>query len=218
MSEWLYIAGLSVSFLLLFLFIFSVVRMTLTGKKLRTAGRIRPKNQAQARKLVQMKKYFGNLKKSQLKQGLLSLFFSLLFLAGSFIGMWFEATHIGKQDTTNVATGYYLTSSMSKELKNATTSEKKEKVVKNVAELSSRMASFGVKTASDKLSKEGQLILNRYYKSLKEFGVNIHSEPGYFFDNPAKLQEYLSDLKRIESNEKDVTEFYSLNTASMKVK
>jgi hypothetical protein len=190
--------------------------MVLTNKKLKKVERIRPRNKMQARKLFYMRKHFQGLKNTQLKQGLVSLLFSILFLAGSFVGMWFEATHLGKDDNNSVATGYYLTSSMSKELKVASTSKQKDKEVKNIADISSRMASFGTKSASDKLSKEGQLILNRYYKSLKEFGVNIHSEPGYFFDNPAKLQEYQSDLKRIESNEKDVTEFYSLNISKTK--
>ena len=97
-------------------------------------------------------------------------------------------------------------------------SETEEKTLGNLRYLSSSLSSYGVKKASYLNTEEGQLLLNRYYGSMKEIGMNATNNLSKIYGNPELVKEYQADIDKITENQKKVFEMYKVDENSLELK
>jgi len=65
--------------------------------------------------------------------------------------------------------------------------EIKKQVEENLSILSSRLSAFALNKANYRISSEGQLIINRYYTSMKQFGINLSTQSRNFYNDPKDI-------------------------------
>ena len=78
------------------------------------------------------------------------------------------------------------------------------------------MASYHGLSASSLNKKEGQILLNRYYNSIKELGINTSSQAQDFFNNQELTDEFLKDVDKAKNYQSDVIKYYKVNQDELK--
>jgi len=77
------------------------------------------------------------------------------------------------------------------------------------------LSSYSIKQASTVNTIEGQMLLNRYYNSMSELGINISRNSTLLLSEDDVLEEALADVKKIQLYQKKVLDFYKVNTSAL---
>lgn len=217
--DWFFTVGMIVSILcMLFFFLFLFLTFG-SGAKVRSLKRVRTKNKKKRKRLLLKKRQMIQRKKNQRNSALLFFVFSLLFAAGAVYSAYYQTMNLTTEDSDSIIQGYYLLSDFSSQLEKAgESSETEEKTLGNLRYLSSSLSSYGVKKASYLNTEEGQLLLNRYYGSMKEIGMNATNNLSKIYGNPELVKEYQADIDKITENQKKVFEMYKVDENSLELK
>ncbi|MFD2307956.1 hypothetical protein [Enterococcus termitis] len=217
--DWIF-ASMSVLAILTGLFFVLFLFLTLgTRRKLKSISTKRPKNKKKRKKIYFMRKRLLAKKKNQRNTMLLFLLCSVLFAGAGAYAVYYQSTNLTTEDSDSIVQGYYLLQDFDSELEKAGKgSESQTKTDGNLRYLSNAMSSFGSKKASTVNTEEGQLTLNRYYNSMKELGTNATNNYTRFYNNPALVEEYRKDIKKVQQYEKKVIELYKVNESALKNK
>ncbi|MBP2100542.1 hypothetical protein [Enterococcus rivorum] len=137
--------------------------------------------------------------------------------AGTLFLSNYQGTHLTTADGSVISKAHFYLLDLENQLQQVSEQTiEKEKFESNIRILTSNIASVGLKQASKVNTTEGQAILNRYYTSLKELGINGSAQVGSFYDNPDLLQDYLTDTKKVSQNEQAVMSFYKIDKSHFK--
>lgn len=210
--QWIFISGLSLAIITLIftLYYFCVFvflqkkTKELPTKKSRSKG-LR-KRQAQARELLFKKR------KKTLRNFVISLVTSIGFFAGAFYVTYYQSTNLSKEDSQSLTDSYYYVRDLQQEL------QKIENGQTNVAEskqaityIATSLASYSIRTASTLNTVEGQSVLNRYYSSLAELGINVSKQLAQMYEDPTIASEILTDFDKVKRYQKKAIDFYKIN-------
>ncbi|MGM0125939.1 hypothetical protein IGI37_003340 [Enterococcus sp. AZ194] len=207
--DWLFIACISISILSGVFGVVMFIQSFRTSSQLKQLKEMTPPKLKKKKRLWMRKiKLLTLTVKKQRKRTLLSFLIGIILVAGGFYGRNYQATTISKEDSAAYVTGNFLTTEMQGQL--ALITEDPGRARTNITELSGRMASFGIKRADGRLNIEGQRILNRYYKQMKEFGLNIAGQMEQVLTEEEVRTNYENDLATIIETQKKVAEFYEL--------
>ncbi|MGM0125866.1 hypothetical protein IGI37_003267 [Enterococcus sp. AZ194] len=207
--DWVFIACISISILCGVFGVFFFIRIVYTKKELnRLLGITPPKRKKKKRLWMRKIKQLKQTIKKQRSTSISLFLIGLLLVGAGFGGRYYQSTALSKEDTAAIVSGYYLTTEIKGQL--ALIEEDPSRARTNITELSGRMASFGIKRADGRINVEGQRLLNRYYKQMKEFGLNISGELNYVLEEPERRQSYEKDLEAILKIQKQVTEHFNL--------
>lgn len=207
--DWLFIAFISISILCGVFGVVSLIRAVGSNRELKKLQEMSPPKLKKKKRLWMRKiKLLMITRKKQQKTALFLFLLGLLLVAGGFGGRYYQSTALSKEDTASIVTGYYLTTEIEKQL--ALVEEDPSRARTNITELSGRMASFGVKRADGRINVEGQRLLNRYYKQMKEFGLNVTGQMEPLMTDEEVRASYETDLKTILETQKKVTKYFNL--------
>lgn len=217
--DWILITGLSLAMLT---FLFSLLFFLLSwqaGSKLKKIQRRRIKNKRKRKMLMIEKRNLQKRKKSRRNNAIFCVIFCLMFGSGVGYLYYYQSTNLMAKDADSIAQGYYLLKDMENELTKAGSKEgSKEKAENNLRVLSGKIASYGAKEASSVNTEEGQLVLNRYYRAMKEFGTNTVSNYISIYGNQKMVDEFKEDIKNVQKYQKKVFAFYKVNEEAFKKK
>ncbi len=165
------------------------------------------------------KKAIDKLKMSRKKQWKwigLTFLAALSCFSGSAYVKYYELTTLSEEDTYAIVQSYYLLNEMETQLtKVSNEGFVSEKVQNNIDAVSVRLASYTVKQGSDRNNIEGQTLLNKYYASMGQLGVNISAQKEL---NQEKTTELIADIKNSKKSQKKVLLYFEINEQSLKQK
>lgn len=208
---------LSVIGLGLFLFFFS--QSLVTGNRLKKMGGVSRRNKKKYRRLKEERSLLNERKISQIKIGMISLVLGVSCGLGGLYMKHYIATNMSSEDTETVVNGYYLIRDFEEQIELAGEgTEDQDKLSRNIKYLANTMASYALYSANPLNSEEGQLGLNRYYKSIQELGINHSVTYNQFYGNPEAVEETKKDIEKIKKTEKKVYSYFGIDETALKEK
>nr|WP_242700643.1 hypothetical protein [Enterococcus sp. DIV0212c] len=199
---------------MLFLTAYFLIQNVRTKRKIKQLPK-KGKNKKRNKRIFQQRNRLKKDQKRQLKGFILSSMFAGLLAGGISYLSYYQSMNLSSNDSDVVVKCYYLLRDFEKEITTAKNQgDDEDKVQQNIRYLATSMASQGVKKASAINTEEGQLILNRYYNSVKQLGMNASTQTKNFYGNANVVDDFLADIKKAESYEKEAFNYYKVSQAA----
>ncbi|WP_207694724.1 hypothetical protein DOK67_0000530 [Enterococcus sp. DIV0212c] len=212
--DWFFIISLSLASIGVLFAGISFYLMIQTNRALKKAKRTKVKKKKQKQK----RRKIRELTKKSKKQRNVGIILSLLFLVSASTAgysLYYQSMHLSQKDSKAVIQGYYLLDNLENELKEAKTTDNDIKAGKNIKLLAGQLSSYGIYKATIRNTEQGQKVLNKYYKSMKELGINVSSQTDEFFKNEALLNEFEADLTAVKKNQAAVVSYFKINEKAL---
>lgn len=216
MLDWLFIGLLSSAILFLLFMVLTGLGAFLTGRNLKQLKKKRSRNKKKRKKLKRAIRQLQDKRKRQWGNVFLLLILAIGLGGGAFYARYYQGTTLNERDSDGIVQGYYLVEEISGQLDSIDSAESTTKVVSNIKELSGRLASYGSRRASARLTTENQSLLNKQYTYMKELGININGQADSFLDDEEKLTEFKEDLKRTQEHQQKVLNQFRIDENSLK--
>lgn len=141
----------------------------------------------------------------------------VLLISGLYGFIYYQNANISSTDSDLIVRGYFLVDDFTKEIEKASaTSNDEEASKQNIKYLALSMATYSNKTANTSNTKEGQRLINKYYKQIGQLGMNATRDINSFYGNKNDiLASYKSELARVKENESKAFEYYKINANSL---
>lgn len=212
LKDWLTIGIYSVSILALIFAGYFLYVFFKTQKKLSKIGSKKYRNSRNKKNKLKQRKRLLKRKKVARKNTVILLLMGILLFGGYGLYNNYQAMTLSKVDKSSVAKGYSLINDFEDHLKIAKEkSQDQVKTQENIRYLATRLASYGILTANKKNSAEGQQILNRYYTSVTQLGINASLQTNEFYGNQNLVDEYLADIQRVKENQAETLKYYKVD-------
>lgn len=213
--DWSIIIGISITILLFISFILFFMSSIRIKKVLNKQQKNKPKSKRKRKKWSNEIKLLKKKKSSQIRFMIFSIIGVFIIGGATGYARWYQSTNLQDTDMDSLVYGYYLVDQIDKQLKDAE-GENSKKNEENIHKLSLQISSYSSKKASDKGTKESQILINRYYARLGQFGINLASQN---YDGlKENIAEYQQDIVNIKTAQKQVLDFYKINENSLKQK
>lgn len=213
--EIMFIVFLAIAILSALGFILFLVLYIFQNQKIKKLPTKRFKNKKRNKQIARKRNQIIKQKRRAKIAVFVTLFCSVVFAGGSAYVSYYQAMNLTNNDSNAVVKGYYLLRDFEEQLILAKEKdEKDEKLQQNIRYLSTAMASYGIEKANTLNSKEGQLVLNRYYIAIKQLGMNASTQTKKFYGNPALVDEFLTDVKKAETYEKAAFDYFKVDATA----
>jgi hypothetical protein len=176
----------------------------------------RIKNKKKRKKVKRAIQRLKSQRKRQWVRAGVFFVFCLSFVGAAFYSLYYQSTTLSAKDAEYVVQGYYTLDKLEGELVEAGKSDNPVKAGKNIKVLAGQVASYGNRKATVRNTVEGQKLLNRYYKSMKELGVNISTQADDFFMNEEKMTEFMEDIVIVRENQEKMLKYYNVKESAFK--
>ncbi|MEI5993457.1 hypothetical protein [Candidatus Enterococcus mansonii] len=213
--DWIFIVALSFATLCVAIMVMSLILRAGARKQLKVILKKRPKNKRNKKKWLLHKKNLSKKKKKYTVRSIIFLFLTLILSGISYGSLYYQSIRLNMEDSKAVVKGYYLLRELDEEMKKAKETDNPVKSGKNIQVLSARFSSYGVQTATVRNTVERQALLNKYYKYMKELGINLSSQPTQFFEDETMYDSFMADIKKIKGFEKEIFDLFSVNKKSL---
>ena len=210
------VALISLILILLILLIARSVLFFIKKKELKEF--LKKKKNRRKKKQFKRNKIFLEKKIKKNKRMIIILVIVELLLGASLYGFnYYQNTNISSADSDLIVRGYFLVDDFTKEIEKASASSEDEEASKqNIKYLALSMATYSNKTANTSNTKEGQRLINKYYKIVGQLGMNATRDINSFYGNKNDiLSSYKSELARVKENESKAFDFYKINANSL---
>lgn len=212
----LFIGGVAVAIVLFLLAVYYLIQVIRTQTKLSSLPKKRLKNRKKNKRIAKQKVQLKKAKKKQLTSMLVSVILASLLVVGMRYLSYYQSMNLSSDDSDIVVKSYYLLEDFEKELEIAKNKEDdEEKVRQNIRYLATSMTSQGIKKASGINTEEGQIILNRYYNSVKQLGMNASTQTYNFYGNAQLVDNFLEDIQKIKEYEKAAFTYYKVDESAL---
>lgn len=192
---------------LFFLFSYFIQRKKLTNLPMKKF-----KNKKKNKRIARQRRELKEKKKKKLIWVVLLMTLTLAFSGASAYITYYQSMNLTANDSDSVVRGYYLLKDFEEQLiLSRDKGDEEEKLQQNIRYLATSMASYGAKKASNVNTKQGQLILNRYYIGLKQLGMNASTQTKNFYNNPELVEEFLKDITKAHKYEREAFDYYKVN-------
>lgn len=157
--------------------------------------------------------------KKNIKRIIIYLVLGLFLLGSNFILKNYVSKNLLADDRETVIRAYFLVQDYTEDLNKAKNVEDERTAIEeNLSIMSHKLASFATAVPSDLVSIEGQRLLNRYFKSISELGINTVNLSNQFYDNSELADEYLANIELVKQREKEVFTYFKLEESRIKEK
>lgn len=217
--ELLFIVLISVSIIMLILSLFNLINFVIRNNKIsRLSKELKRKKNIKKKKIYKREfNYITEQKRSSSKFFIIFMVLSSLSLGGYFFSKNYFEKNLSKDDMNMIMSTYFLVNDYEANLENAKNSKGETKELsKKIADISYKMSSYATEEPNKIISTEGQRLINRYFKSISELGIN--SVPIYqqFYGNIDLSNEYIDSIKIIKQNEKALFKYFKIDENRIK--
>lgn len=171
-----FIGLLSLGILLLLLGIALFILSIRAGKSLKELKRKRPKNKKKRRKWQRICKKTEQSKRKRRRNSLLLILLAILLSSGASYTRYYQLTNLSSSNAAALSRIYYLVGEIEGQIDSYGNGASIEKTEKNIRELSQQLASAGAESAYMGMAVDGQKMLNRYFSSAKNLGINLNAQ------------------------------------------
>lgn len=161
--------------------------------------------------LLLQKKY-----RHQAKMGAGFLVLVLLFFSVSGFARYYQQTHLSASDSEVIVQSYFLLDNIETQLNHIEKEENPQKAANNLKKLTSSLVSYTVTRPSGTLSAENQRLLNRYYQTVQELGVNLSHQELSDLEDSEVMTSYQQDLEKAKKMEKKIFKNFRVNEQALK--
>ncbi|MHC5247444.1 hypothetical protein [Enterococcus sp. LJL90] len=210
--EWVIMIGIAATIILIIFMFYFILQFLLKKSKLKKLPQRLPKNKKKRMRFLRAQKKIQQQKKASLRKVVILFFAALIFGSGTAYGMFYQSTNLSSDDADLVARSYSLVREVQEQLLSAENQEEEEDAInRNIRYLSTSLASYGSKVANSLNTVDGQTVLNRYYASLGELGLNLTRQAADFYGNPELVAQYSSDIERVITLEDAAFDYFQVN-------
>lgn len=214
--DWIAVIALALAILfLLFMILFIVLRVR-SGKQLKKLKKFRPKNKKKRKKLIHQRRKLESKRRKYLVSALGLFILSGIGAGISVYTVYYQSTNLDQQDQELIVKGYHYLGDIEEQLALAEKGEGGGELGNDLTTLASRLGTFAVARADYRLGGEYQQVLNRYYSSLKDLGINLASRNLTFYTNSEELADFQEDVAKVRKNQKEVFEVFTINEDSLR--
>lgn len=171
--DWGFIGLLSLAAVSLILSLWLIFLWLSGNRKYRQLSAKPPKNKKKRKRYRRQLQQLNKQKKSYRFWGILLAVVAIISISLSSYGRYYQATNLSEADATNIANAYRYMYQIEQQF--PALEDDPETVKAKLGEVSRNLSSYGNRRASNSLSEDGQLLLNRYYKRLAQLGQNLNS-------------------------------------------
>lgn len=207
-----------ISLILIFLILLIACSILLFVKKKELKTFLKKKKNRKNKKRFKRNKILLEKETKKNKKRLIFLVILELLLSICLYGfIYYQNANISSTDSDLIVRGYFLVDDFTKEIEKASdTSNDEEASKQNIKYLALSMATYSNKTANTSNTKEGQRLINKYYKQIGQLGMNATRDINSFYGNKNDiLDSYKSELARVKANENKAFEFYKINANAL---
>ncbi|MCA5011432.1 MULTISPECIES: hypothetical protein [unclassified Enterococcus] len=213
--DWIAVICLAAAILFLLsmcLFLFLFFR---TKKESNRLAKIRTKNKKKRKRIIRAKRTAQRKQKKNLLISIVFFIISLMCGAGSAYTIYYQANNLSESDQKAIVNGYYYLNEVDNQLEEAANNGDEKVISTNVNTLASRLSGFALNKADYRISSDGQLLINRYYTSMKELGVNLSSQPVEVYKDSNQIEALKADIEKVKKNEKAVFKKFKVDEQSL---
>ncbi|OEG21287.1 hypothetical protein BCR24_07405 [Enterococcus ureilyticus] len=217
--DWSFVVLLSSAlllFLFAFIFVFNFFRTSRKYKKMKMKRP--PKNKKKRRVFLRQRKQLAKKQKNQRTWSVILFLLAGVSLGGGFYSRNYQQNHLQGEDSEALVQSYYLLEDAKIQISNIQAGENPQKSIKNIQEITSRLASYGARKSSPNLKEDGQTLLNRHYTLLREVGVNLNSQTVESLQKEETAASYLKDLEKAHDSQNKVFKRFGVNEGALKKK
>lgn len=214
--ELIFIVLISVSIIMLILSLFNLINFIIRNKKIKTLS-YNLKRSKKKKKVKKEIKFLTQQKKNSSKFFISFILLSSICLGGYFVTKNYFEKNLSKNDMNTVMSTYFLINDYKNNLEDAKNENgDKKDITKKIETNSYKMSSYATKEPNDLLSIEGKRLMNRYFNSVSELGVN--SVPVYqqFYGNPEVSDEFLNNINTVKQHEKELFKYFKIDESRIK--
>lgn len=216
--DWVFIGLLSTAILSGIFTLLNMLFFFRNKKELQKIKKQRIKNKRKRKKRTIRVRVLEKKRRGQLRNAILLLLFTGIFVSSAFYSRYYQSTHLGERDSEAIVQGYYLLTMLDEQMSQINESDNPEKLRKNIYDLSARLASYGARTADPRLTEEGESKINRLYSNMKELGLNLTNQSLEQLQQAEILEGYLADVEKTKQNQKLVFDYFKVNESALKQK
>ncbi|MBO0429555.1 hypothetical protein JZO82_10315 [Vagococcus fluvialis] len=212
------ITGMVITILLFILMLIFLIQFIFAKKSLKKLEKGRLKSRKKKKYWSRDIKALSVRKTKKIKYFIFCLIGFLSIGSGTAYIKYYQSTNISGQDIDNIVYSYYLLEQIEEQInKIDETNEKKS--ANNIHTLAISLSSFASKKGSDKSVVEAQILLNKYYAVIGQFGVNLSSQNFQELkSNKDKQNEFLDDILVVKKLQQEVIKYYKIDESSLKAK
>lgn len=214
--DWIAVIALASAILFLLFMLLLVVLRIKSGRQLTKLKRIRTKNKKKRKRLIRQRRMLEKKRRKYLISAILLLVLGSAGLGISAYTIYYQSTNLNQKDQEMIVKGYYYLGDIEEQLSLAESGAGSDSLGNDLTTLASRLGTFAVVRADYRLGSDYQQLLNRYYSSLKDLGINLASRTSGFYANPEELSDFQEDLAKVRENQKEVFKAFTVNEASLK--
>ncbi|WP_086348864.1 hypothetical protein [Candidatus Enterococcus clewellii] len=217
--DWSFVSLLAAAFLFLFFGLLFLLLFFLTGKNFRMMKRKRPpKNKKKRKRFIRHRQLIEKQWKRQRTWMLVFLLLAGISSGGALYSRYYQRNHLAAEETEALAKSYYLLEEVNNQLNNIKEGTNPQKSIKNIQDLSSRLASYGARKPILSLSEDNQRMLKRHFVLLQELGVNLNAQTVESLQAEETYTGYLGDIERIQTSQSNVFKHFRVNESALKQK
>lgn len=216
--DWLFIGLLSAALLCALFLLVMLVQRVLTGRKRAVLEQRRIKNKRKQKKIKKKIRQLKRVQQKQLRNILMLLILSISLGGGAYYSLYYRSHRLDTSDSEGIVQGYHLIAAIEEKLDSEEAVTNPKKTANTIKEMSGRLSSYGTRVASQRLTLEGQSLLNRQFTYMKELGINLYSQKDEFISNPEQVSLVKEDLVKIKEQQKKVLDHFNISEASLKKK
>lgn len=206
--QWVFIIGIAITIISFILVLYYLFQALYLGKN------IRRQNNNGKRKRKSLLAKLKVKRKKHIQKLLVFLILGILAGAGSAYVTYYQSTNLSKEDTYNLTDGYYYLRDLKNELEDMKAGKiDADKSKQTINYVVTSLAGYSVKKASTLNTVEGQRVLNRYYQSMSELGINISKNSGNLIEDQKVLNDSLTDIEKAQTFQKKAMDFFKVDVS-----
>lgn len=214
--QWVFIIGISLTILSVMLTGYFVVQFITKGSKAKSLKSLTTKSKRKKKKQATEFKQAKQGQKKALRNMVIWLVLSSGFAGGAYYVTYYQSTNLSLEDTQAITDGYYYLRDLKTELEGIQGgSVEEEKSKQTLTFVATSLAGYSVKKANTLNTVDGQSVLNKYYHTLSELGINLSRQSSTLLTNAEGVADLLKDVEKAGSYQRKAFKFYKVDESAL---
>ncbi|MDA9472547.1 hypothetical protein [Enterococcus sp. 5H] len=213
---WIIIGTIAGAIIFLLLSVYFFGQTFFYSRKLKHLPKRPPKKKKKRKRWSTVTRLSRKKRNHSLMIGFVLFIFSIVLVSSARYASYYQSINLSSDDSVLIVRSYYLLRDFKEELAKAAVKEDEELASQqNIRYLATTLASYSTKKASTLNTEEGQAVLNRYYASLAELGINATRESRNFYGNSNLVNGFESDIDKIITYETAAFDYFKVNHSEL---
>lgn len=213
-----FIGLVSLGVLLLLFAVLSIILGISTSSQLRKMKHRRPKVKKKRKRWKRACITLAKKRTGYFRTAVIVLLLGLMLGSSGFYARHYQLTNLSSPNAAAISKCYYLLDEAEKQFDDLNGGASPEKIVKNLQELSSQLASAASETPYGGMSAEYRLMLTKYFKKNLDLAINLNAQTVQSLQNAENVEIYKSDIQSVKEQQKKIIDEFEVNEQALQQK